>query len=42
MAFRIKTFLEISGGMIAHMRAAQRSVTDFVVGAVGRSGVRGR
>lgn len=37
MAFRIKTFLEISGGMIAHMRAAQRSVTDFVIGAVGRT-----
>lgn len=37
MAFRIKTFLEISGGMIEHMRWAQRSVTDFVVGAVGRT-----
>jgi Baseplate J-like protein len=37
MAFRVKTFIQIIGDMVAHMRASQRRVTDFNVGSVNRT-----
>lgn len=35
--FAPKSFVEIVSGMIAHMRATQKSVTDFHVGSVART-----
>ena len=37
MAFVIKTFLQITSGMIATMRASNRTVTDYNVGSVART-----
>lgn len=37
MAFRIKPFLEIAAGMIAHMRAVNRTVTYYAPGSVART-----
>lgn len=36
MAFRVKTFIQIASDMLAHMRAAQRRISDFNVGSVNR------
>lgn len=37
MGFRVKTFVQIVGDMVSHMRASQRRVTDFNVGSVNRT-----
>lgn len=37
MAFRVRGFVEVVRGMIAHMRAAQSAVTDFSVGGIART-----
>lgn len=37
MAFRIKDFLQITSGMIAHMRAVSIQLTDFNIGSVART-----
>jgi uncharacterized phage protein gp47/JayE len=37
MAFRVKTFLEITADMVARMRATTRRITDYNVGSANRS-----
>ncbi|CAH2606347.1 Baseplate_J domain-containing protein (plasmid) [Rhodovastum atsumiense] len=37
MAFRIKPFLEITASMIGHMRAVNKTLTDYAVGSVART-----
>jgi hypothetical protein len=37
MSFQIRDFTSITASMINHLRASQREVTDFNVGAVGRT-----